>query len=297
MKTNYLRTLSSIGWLILAAAIISLSGCAANKAAWGSMKKGMNMRYSPDLEKQLAYETTSHFIQEMDVMGQEFEITADMAQGFIMTPRASDNEDLAYDVKLDNMSFIVETPRGDIQPELDDIIGESFKLILSPYGKELEYSEAEKLRIEIATGDTKSIASDIAAFFPDLPDHPVKSGDSWKSIDEVRDASENKETILVFDNLNTFEGLETYLGYECMKVRVDFTGTIVGEGTQEGMDLSTTGEVSGTGTWYYAYKEGIFVSSSVEGSGTTETMVSGEGQELTIPAKRTFTMTTSIASK
>ena len=274
-----------------------LPGCATKKEAWGSLKKGMNMRYSPDLDKQLAYETTSNFVQAMEVMGQEFEITADMAQGFIMTPKASDNDDLAYDVKLDNMSFKLATPRGDIEPEMDDIIGKSFELILSPYGKELEYAEAEKLRFDIAEGDSKSIATDIAAFFPDLPDHPVKVGDSWKSMDEVRDGNETKENVLTFDNLNTFEGIETFLGYECMKVNVIFTGTLQGGGTQEGMELSTTGEVEGSGTWYYAYKEGIFVSSSVEGTGKTETLVSGEGQELIIPATRTFTMTTQLASK
>jgi len=274
-----------------------LPGCATKKAAWGSLKKGMNMRYSPDLNRQLTYESTSNFVQEMNVMGQEFEVVADMTQGFIMTPKSSDNDDLAYDVKLDKMWFKLETPRGDIEPEMDGIVGKSFELILSPYGKELEYSGAEKLRIEIATGDTKNIASDIAAFFPDLPDHPVKPGDSWKSIDEVRDGNDSKETILVFDNINTFDKLETYMGYDCMKINVLFTGTIEGEGTQEGMDLVTTGKVQGTGTWYYAYKEGIFVSSSVEGTGETETLVTGEGQEISIPADRTFTMTTQLASK
>jgi len=294
MKTT--RNYSAVLMTALIFAMI-LPGCATKKAAWGSLKNGMNMRYSPDLNRQLAYETTSNFIQEMDVMGQEFEVVSEMTQEFIMTPKASGNEDLAYDVKLNNMSFKLETPRGDIEPEMDEIIGKSFELILSPYGKELEYSEAEKLRIEITTGETKSIASDIAAFFPDLPDHPVKPGDSWKSVDEVRDRSETKENVLIFDNINTFEGLETHMGYECMKISIVFTGTIEGEGTQEGMDLVTTGKVQGTGTWYYAYKEGIFTSSSVEGTGETETLVTGEGQEISIPADRTFTMTTQLASK
>ena len=255
------------------------------------------MRYSPDLEQQLAYETTSKFVQEMEVMGQEFEITADMMQNFIMTPKATDNDDLAYKVKVDNMSFKLSTPRGDVEPDLDEIIGRSFELILSPYGKELDYSGADKLSFEITDGESKTLSSDIAAFFPDLPDHSVKVGDSWPSTDEVVEATSNRETLLIFNNINTFEGLETYLGYECMKVKVEFTGTIESEGQQGPMDVNATGEVVGSGFWYYAYKEGIFVSSSVEGTGQTETLVSGEGQEMNIPATRNFTMTTEIASK
>jgi hypothetical protein len=274
-----------------------LPGCATKKAAWGSLKKGMNMSYAPGQEKELSYKATSNFVQEMSVMDQEFTVTADMMQVFKMKPMETENENLGYLVTVEDMSFKLQTPRGDIEPELGDIIGKSFELILTPNGKELEYSGAKKLVMEVATGDSKSIASDIAAFFPDLPGHPVRPGDSWKSIDEVRDGNDSKETILVFDNINTFDKLETYMGYDCMKINVVFTGTIEGEGTQEGMDLVTTGKVQGTGTWYYAYKEGIFVSSSVEGTGETETLVTGEGQEITIPADRTFTMTTQLASK
>jgi hypothetical protein len=286
---------------IIALATVALavvfSSCATKKEAWGSLKKGMNMRYSSGLEKELAYKSTTNFIQEMNVMNQEISVTADMMQMFKMEPMETDNEDLGYKVTVDDMAFKLQTPRGDIEPELGNIIGKSFELIVSPYGEELDYSGAEKLVMEVATGDSKSIASDIAAFFPNLPDHPVKPGDSWKSIDNVRDANESKETILVFDNINTFEKLENYMGYDCMKVNVVFTGTLAGEGTQEGMELITTGEISGTGTWYYAYKEGIFVSSSVEGNGKTETLVAGEGQEISIPATRTFTMMTQLASK
>lgn len=293
MKTNsiYMIALATLAFALV------FAGCATKKTAWGSLKKGMVMSYIPGQEKELTYKTTSNFIQDMNVMNQEFSVTADMMQVFKMEPMESDNEDLAYKVTVDDMSFKLQTPRGDMEPELGDIIGQSFDLTLSPYGKELEYSGAEKLVMEVATGESKSIASDIAAFFPDLPDHPVKPGDSWNSIDEVRDANETKETILVFDNINTFEKLESYMGYDCMKINVVFTGTIEGEGTQGDMDLSTTGKVSGTGTWYFAYKEGIFVFSSVNGTGETETLVTGQGQEIEIPASRTFTMTTQLASK
>jgi len=76
MKTNYLKTIRSIGVIIIATLVISMSGCATKKAAWGSLEKGMNMKYSPNLEKQLSYESKSLFKQTMTVMNQEILVSA-----------------------------------------------------------------------------------------------------------------------------------------------------------------------------------------------------------------------------
>jgi hypothetical protein len=100
--------------------------------------------------------------------------------------------------------------------------------------------------------------------------------------------------VIVFNNINTFEGLEQYGGFDCMKINVVSTAVLSGEGEQDGYELITEGEISGTSTWYYAYKEGTYVGNVSEGSGKTETEVLGTPEEMVIPAKRTFKMTTMI---
>jgi hypothetical protein len=177
--------------------------------------------------------------------------------------------------------------------DLEDVIGKSFNFTLSKLGIELEFSGAKDITYNYGMGESKSISSDIQAFFPDLPDHPVKPGDSWESTDNIVEETQDSKMTMQFNNINTFEKLEEMNGYDCMKVNVVFTGTMNGKGMEEGMDLVTTGEIGGTATWYYAYKEGIFVSNLVEGTGKTITSVKGP-QDMEIPATRTYTMSTNL---
>ena len=62
MKT--LRMKTTLAFLLLAAAIISLSGCAAKKAAWGSIEKGMIMKYQFKADRELNYNSTYNFNQQ-----------------------------------------------------------------------------------------------------------------------------------------------------------------------------------------------------------------------------------------
>ena len=80
-----------------------------------------------------------------------------------------------------------------------------------------------------------------------------------------------------------------------MKITMVFNGTLKGEGEQDGMELITTGDITGMATWYFAYKEGIFVSNVVEGTGKTTTQVIGP-QEMTLPATRVYTMKSELVN-
>lgn len=293
MKTKNLRTPKHIGLFILAALLISTSGCATKKAAWGSIKKGMNMKYEAQLDKELSYNATSEFTQSMVVMEQEFDIIAENDQVLNFMPQTSKDNDLEYVVTIGEMTSVIETPRGTMEADLEDVIGKSFNFTMSKFGIELEFSGAEDIIYNYGMGESKSISSDIQAFFPDLPGYPVKPGDSWESIDDIFEETGDSKISMQFNNIHTFEKLEEFNGYECMKVNVVFTGTVNGKGFQDDMELITSGELSGEGTWYYAYKEGIFVSNVVDGTGETLTRVLGP-QEMEIPAERVYTMKTEL---
>jgi len=297
MKTKTLRTLSSLGWIILAMAIISFSGCASKKAAWGSLEKGMVMQYQLHPDKDLNYSNSTSFEQTITVMEQEISITSESEQLIKMMPIVDKSDDLTYEVTMEALSSVINTPRGEMIAKPEEVIGKPFKLTISSLGIELEYSGAEALTYDYGTGDTKSLSSDIQAFFPDLPDHPVRTGDSWESHDKITEISSNGKLIMEFNNINTFEKIENFNGYECMKVNVVFLATLKGEGEQENLQLITTGEVEGTATWYYAYKEGIYVSQLGEGKGKTITQVIGGPQEMSLPANRIYTMKTELLNE
>ena len=290
-----LRIKTSIALLIMAAAIISLSGCAAKKAIWGSMEKGMIMKYSMQPDKDLQYKTTSVFSQDMEVMEQQIKITGESSQQLNMKPLVTKSNDLDYMVTIEDMSSSLLTPRGEMNAKVEEVIGQSFNFTISQLGEELEYSAAEELTYDYGNGDMKNISSDIQTFFPDLPETPVKVGDSWVSTETVTEKSEKGILEIKTNNNYTFYGLETINGRDCMVINTTFTGTIKGEGQEQGMDLLTSGEIVGTGSWYFAYKEGVFVKSLSESTGKTTTEVKGP-QEMTILATRAHTMKTDLVN-
>lgn len=269
------------------------AGCAAKKAAWGSLENGMIMKYQLNPDKELTYKSTHNFEQLMEINNQEISVTAEGNQTLLFKPLVTKSEDLTYEVTVTEMSSKIVSPRGEMVADLDEVIGKSFNFTFSRAGIELDFTGASDLKYKYGEVQEKSISSDVQTIIPDLPDHPVKPGDSWKSTDRIVEKTGSMEVKLVFDNVNTFEKLETYKGYECMKINVLFVGSLEGQGEEGGMDLVTTGKLGGSATWYYAYKEGIFVGNIAEGTGDTETVVSGP-QEMTIPATRNFLMKTEL---
>lgn len=284
-----MKTKTTIGLLIIAAAIISLPGCAVKKAGWGSLENGMIMKYAYAEGQEMQYKNTFTFEQKMDVMDQEFLITAEGDQLLHMKAVPSDGPDQDFTVTVKEMRSDINSPQGKMTADISEVIDKPFQITVSALGKELDFAEAEALSIAYKTGETRSIASDIQAFFPDLPDHPVKVGDVWESSETVTEKSRSGEMVLDINNLNTFEKLEEYNGYDCMKISVVFSGTMNGNGEEQGMTLKTTGKLDGSATWYYAYKEGLFVGQTLNGMGKTTTEITGP-REMTLPATRTYIM-------
>jgi hypothetical protein len=115
----------------------------------------------------------------------------------------------------------------------------------------------------------------------------VKIGDTWPDESTITEKSDSGEAIIHFSGINTFVGFETVDGMECVKVTGEGTGTIESKAEQGGMELVTTGEIKGTATWFFAYKEGIFIKQITEG--TVEGTVDVPSQGLQIPFTREST--------
>jgi hypothetical protein len=80
---------------------------------------------------------------------------------------------------------------------------------------------------------------------------------------------------------------------ECAKVTAAVKGTLSGTGQQGGADLSFTGDIEASDTWYFAYKEGILVKTTSDGSTKSTITVSGP-QNMTIPMTMTMKMATML---
>ena len=274
------------------AIIIVVSGCATKKNLWGDAETGLILKYRMEENQSLMYRTTSDFIQNMEVMDQKFEISSEASNSFTVLPTGTTGQDLKLDITIDTMFMKIVSPRGDIIPDMAKVMGERFEMSLTELGKEYDYVGVDMIKYSLGLSDERSVASEFQSIFPDLPGNPVKIGDKWTSMDTIAEKSENGELNMIFTNINTLSGFEEVNGKECVKITVDFTGAIKGKGTEQGVDLITTGEMEGRNTWYFAYKEGTFVKMITEGKAVSTTKI--PAQDMNIPSTRDYSMITEL---
>ena len=51
---------------------------------------------------------------------------------------------------------------------------------------------------------------------------------------------------------------------ECARIKTQLTGTVSGSGSTGGTYMVFTGDLESTSTWYFAYREGLFVNETAE---------------------------------
>ncbi len=271
-----------------------LAGCAAKTAnPWGDPQTGLILQYRMTENQILKYQTSGEQTQNMEIMGQSIDTQSSSESGFSVKSKGLQEGNLLLGVTIDSMRINISSPQGELSPDMSTVLGKSFDMTLSPLGKELDVSGAESIRYDMGTAGTRSIGSNFQAVFPDLAGKPVKIGDTWTSTDTITEKTDELEVRISFESVNTLEGFETVDGLECVKVTADITGTLEGKGEQMGVQLAIQGEVQGTGTWYFAYKEGIFVKDSTSVSSDATITTSGV-QALTIPVNQETKMQTKL---
>lgn len=277
--------------------IALLAGCAAKTTnLWGDPKTGLILQYRMQENQVLKYQSSTEQTQNIEVMGQSMETQTTSTSAFSTKYKGLKENNLQLGVTIDSMSIDISSPQGELSPDMSSVKGKSFDMVLSPLGKELDVSGAQSIRYELGPVGDRSVESNFQALFPDMADRPVKIGDTWTSTDTVTEKSPVGEVILSFESVNTLAGFETVDGLECIKVTAEITGTLEGKGEQMGAELTFKGDIEGNQTWYFAYKEGIFVKDTVSASTDATITVSG-AQAMTIPMKQESKMETKLIKK
>ena len=288
---NTLQT--QLSFVVICLIAVVTVGCAAKKELWGDPEKGLILAYRFPENQALKYEMSSENIQKMEVMGQPIEIKSDKTYVFSVESKELKEDNYKLGITIDSMKSHVVTPQGELSPDMSNVIGKSFDMALSPLGKEVDLSGSESIQWELA-GEKHSITPDFQTIFPDLADRPVKIGDSWESKDTISIKEASSEVRISLEGMNTLVGYETMNGVECARITTEFTGTVDGKGKQQGIDLVTEGEVKGTDTWYFGYKDGLLV--KLISSGVAEAMITGSGpQNITIPMTQEIKVETTLA--
>ncbi len=273
MNRNHLRGRPVLLLLVISAAVTL--GCGARKELTKGPEWELMLEYRKTDDRVLRYRTANRFVQTMDILGQEMQVKADETREFSLRYRASGGDDLGFEVTVDSMRMKITSPQGELVPDVSTVIGRSFNMTISPLGEELELSGADMIAYDLGPQGKRSIKSQFEAFFPDLPGRPVALGESWTTETTITEKSSAGDMTIALKIENRMVGFETVDGFECVKIEAPFTGTLDGRSTEEGRPITTKAEIKGTGFWYFAHKEGIYVRET--SSGVAEGTITAAG--------------------
>jgi hypothetical protein len=246
---------------------------------------GFMLQYRLPEQQALKYDFQSSTLQKMEVMGQQMEIDIRSALLFSLNSNGLKEEVNETKVTIDSMFLSVKSPRGDLSPNMKNVVGKSFALRLSTTGKELEMKGTESIDYELASGQKQNATAVFNVLFPDLAAKRVKPGDTWTSKDTIRQTTSNGNVRIILESQNTLAGFEAVGGRECAKIISQYVGPLRSEEAQGPMNFVTEGTMKGIDTVYFAYKEGVLV--SVKTNATLEAVAQGTGpQNISIPIKR-----------
>jgi hypothetical protein len=154
----------------------------------------------------------------------------------------------------------VDSPMGgSMDSKIKEVEGKTFNMIMSPFGKEVEYSEANKIEYTAEGAGAVNMSQAFSSIFPDLPEKGVTPGDTWTKTDSIINKTAVGQTSQIFQSENKFEGMEKLDGIECAKITSTMKGTMQTTAQNQGMDIFYSGPIQGTVTLYFAVKEGYFV--------------------------------------
>jgi len=295
MKSKQTSNLLTQAFLLLPV-IFFLTGCAAKKPLAESPETGLTLSYTLPREAGLYYRSESYIKQTMEIQGQSIGADIEQIMAFDMKPVSISEGKLTLDIILDTLGMSVKSPMMNISADVSETLGKHFNMVLSDKGKELDLSEAEPIKYSIAQAGSRSIALHFQQFFPDLPDLRIKIGDTWSETDTINETSENEEVVMILKSDNTFEGMETVSGYECVKIVSQISGSRNGTQSAQGITLTSEGDVEGVMTWYFAYKEGFFVKSIMDSTSPSTVSTSG-AQTFTFPMNMKINSVVELSKK
>ncbi|MCU0646105.1 MAG: DUF6263 family protein, partial [bacterium] len=221
----------------------------------------------------------------MEQMGQSIAIKTNSLAIYTITGTGiNQQKNLQADVMLDTMSIVMSSPMGENKPDLSSVLGKNFGMTFTSKGKELDYTRTEALEIDFGmmAGGKQNLSSNFRNLFPDLPQQPIKIGETWTSKDTLTIPQSGMEINLKTETTNKLEGLEVVAGMECLKITSKSKGTVDGKGERMGMNMGIEGDTDATTTWYFAYKLGIFVKAESESFMESTIAISGP-QNMTMP--------------
>jgi hypothetical protein len=249
--------------VLLITVFISSPGFSQKKSkkvpADGSVKLVYN--YMPD--QPITYMNVSKITQDMDINGQSMLVNVSSCLGVVVKSTGREAENLKLEIKIDTLGQSVESPQGSAGGTVDEVKDKVFNMIISPTGKSIDITEAEKLTYSVEGSGESNMGQEFISYFPELPVNPVKAGDTWTTNDTISSKSQSMSVWVQVESVNKFEEIKNIDGSDCAVVSATLSGTRKMTTQTQGMTIDVTGTFTGTAVFFFAIKEGYFIKQSV----------------------------------
>ncbi len=280
MKKSYLKSEKLSGKVMRLIFLVLVFLCIAGSL---SAQKSVRLAYNMPAGKTLNYSSASAISQLMDIQGQTMEVIVNTAFGFKAKMVEKVGQNLKISITVDSLIMSIDAAmQGVTNSRVKDIEGKSFNMVISPAGKVVDISEAEKIQYSVQDQGNTNLSQSFRNIFPVLPEKSLNPGETWTSNDTIYGYSSVASNIQELENTYKYEGVEKVNGIECAKITSSVKGNAGTKAQSMGMDVSYGGPLQGQATFYFAIKEGFFVKQEVSTrmNGTME--ISGP-QSMTFP--------------
>lgn len=291
-----IKSKSLLTSILLVSFFMLLLGCAAKKPFWGDAATGFILSYRLAPDQTWSYNSEATQDMNMEQMGQAVEIKTKSFTSYTLTGNGmNDAKNLLATIAIDSMSIHSKAMGRETDVDASPVIGKKIGLVFTSKGDELEMQGADTIKISMGMpgAGKQSVETLFKTILPDLPTIPVKVGDSWIENDTTKMKQSGLDINIKTQSTHTVEAEEKIEGKDCLKITTKSVGTLDGEGEQMGASMNFEGDIEGKGTWYFAYKEGLFVKSNSENFIEGTIAVSGAAN-MTIPITQETTAKVSM---
>ena len=286
--------------LIMSIPVMSFFFCTAvwsqNNSGNMSLTGPVSLKYNYPGSKSVKYLNTSKMVQTMDINGQSMNVNVNGSFGCTIKASGFQGQNLKLDVVVDTLAQSTESPMGLSGGPVTDVNGKSFSVIIAPDGHSIDFTEAEKIVYNIEGSGESNLTTTFNDFFPVLPANPVKTGDTWTTVDTLKTNTKAMSGTNVVNAVNTLDSLYIFDGVEWARIRSKLTGTQKVTVQNQGMEIKMSGPYEGNSVVQFAVKQGYFVKQNVN-TKLTGNIEMSQPDVVTFPIVMTMTSTSEMLNE
>lgn len=235
------------------------------------------LRYSAEPGTTHTYVRTQQDHVTQTVNGAEQKADVKSYWRFGTTISSTDGGGRTVEVVHDSLS-IESVPQTD--SDFSAIYGKPVRIVMDERGTVTEVVLPDSIPDSASRLD---LASTYRGFYPVLPVEPVAEGGTWSDTVNVKTNQNGLDMTIQRVNHYIARGSAEYASQTALQIDYTAEVSLEGSGSQQGADISLSGEGTGSGSFYFLPDPGLYLGGTETSEVKMDAFVVAGGQNLVIP--------------